>query len=413
MSDKKQIKGYALVRDKDGVLKYYKDGKFFTKKEIQEAVARSSKKESENSPKKVLKPVLSYQKKSEPKKKIDIEEALEQDWAELNSGSDLTKAREEDKKNIEKKVQEVIKRLKISFSDEKIKQRFINILITYFRGIRSRKEIEYALALPKMSGGLEISGEKARLIGKVLENYQEEVHNGRKKTVEKVEQKPIVRKETVDLRHRIAPPPPAVNREKNDGLKKLDQLIKQESAQQYVFSKNKVKSVSEPAERSSSIKQQTKNKELSRNSRIEKQKMKTMIKPKPEKPSLKQSDAKERPVMNDVKRASRYLTGPLEELEYMDLKGFRLLGKTNDAMIDAMKNKLNILVEQSLPQKIQGIKAWRRSPVFQLYLDMNLQGIREDKSLQEVIEARQFANQETLSLSEYETIGQLNTIYTI
>ena len=390
--------GYVLVKDKDGKLKYYKDGKFFTLEQIQ---AQEKKQEQVKQKQKIkLKPSYSFDtsKKPQPKatplkieKKVAPSRALPKDsvkgkpslpksgkpvWPkakpvdvnleELKSSGEMHSRRSEDQGLIEQKVVEVIKRLKIKFSDKKIETRFRNILATYFRGIRKPKELEYVLELPKISGGMELAKDKVKIIMSVLEHDFSEIEKQRRHVVAKPKEK-LAMQVTADLDHQIAPPPPAI-------VKPQEETV-------------------EPAPVAAPIKRPVV--------------AKTMTRPAIHRPIAKAPvEKKPRPAINDIKR--RRLIGPVEELELMDLENMRKLGRNEDEIKEELLEKVEVLAEQSLLKKIEGINAWKISPVYKLYLQMTYQGIKKMKKISEVIEQRQIENHESLTLSEYEMIASLN-----
>jgi len=73
-----------------------------------------------------------------------------------------------------------------------------------------------------------------------------------------------------------------------------------------------------------------------------------------------------------------------------------------------LKRKFDYLAEQALVKKVEGVRAWKKSPVFRLYIAMTYEGLRERKPMTEVIRARQIANHDCLTLSEYEMMGRVN-----
>ena len=392
--------GYVLVKDKDGKLKYYKDGKFFTLEQIQV----QEQKQEQVKQKIKLKPSFSFDssKKSKPKvappkiKKVAtpprvLPEApvapkpslpeskkpvwpkakpsanpVEVDLEELKPSGEMHSRRSEDQGLIEQKVAEVIERLKIKFSDKNIESRFRNILATYFRGIRKPKELEYILGLPKISGGMELAKDKVQIIMSVLEHDFSEIEKQRRHVVAKPKEK-LALQVTADLDHQIAPPPPAIIKPQKKTVKSAP--------------------VATPINRPVIAK--------------------TMPRPVVQRPIASPDIGKQaRPAIRDIKR--RRLIGPVEELELMDLDDMRKLGRNEDEIKEAILEKVEILAEQSLLKKIEGINAWKIAPVYKLYLQMTYQGIKEIKKISEVIEQRQIKNQESLTLSEYEMIATLN-----
>ncbi|MBT4722186.1 hypothetical protein HN958_02250 [Candidatus Falkowbacteria bacterium] len=368
--------GYVLVKDKDGQLKYYKDGKFFDLDEvkfsekIEKEIAVSQPPVPVVPPKPAVNEAVKEEKKLE---KVDFE--LE----ELKPSDDLVKKRESDKLIVETQVQAVVNKLKISFSNPKIKERFTTILRTYFRGIRRKKEIEYILGVKKIDGGLELPKEKTRLILNVIDQVQVELDNERRKVVYQAPVKKVVEEKDdlvpiVDKDHRLAPPPPAIKSKKSNAFDKMMSTIEKEAAgQAYSLESSLKKPVTK--------------------------KIKRKVKTESKKPNLEK--------MVDIKPTSR-MRGPLEELAYMDLKNFKLLDTDPKKAAEDVYEKIALLADQGFPKKVEGITAWQQCPVVRLYKEMSVQGIREAMPIQKVIEKRQRENKEVLSLTEFETISDIN-----
>jgi hypothetical protein len=246
----------------------------------------------------------------------------------------------------------LIDKLKIKFSDPDIERRFVNVLTTYFRGVRSVKEIEYILTLPKISGGLELTPDKAKMILPILEHLKDDLHKKRSD----VSQKPRAVQPVVDMKHRLQPAPPTV-----------------------------YKQPAQPQKQPKAVKQ--------------------MAQPPVSRPVAQKPVAK--PRMHDVQGGSR-LVGPVEELSSFDLQNFRRLGRDEAEIKEELLEKFVLLADQGLPKKVAGIKAWRQSPVFKMYVDLNMRGIMDKKTITQLIEEKQVANIDCLTLSEYEMINELN-----
>jgi len=405
---------YVLVKDKDGRLKYYKDGKYFSVEEIRAEREKSQKHEVKKE-KIDLQPIFSYETKDQykeqqalksvtagvleeikkeaqapaPETKInknitDLFATIEKEpMRPLGSSKedieinqlpvhpDYSERREQDQQIISAKVDYVIEKLKIQFSDPIIKNRFLNVLITYFRGIRGKKEIEYILTLPKTSGGLGLNDKQASLVLAVLDVHLEDAEKLRKGVATQNNKTNIpndaIQSVTPDYEHQLAPPPPAII--KKDAVDRL-----------------------RSAERSMGD-----NKQMTRP---------TMVKPSPVIPN---KNIVQKAKINDIQASSR-ATGPIQELEYMTLEDFHLLGKNAKEIENVILEKIELLSQDSLAKKVEGIKAWKRSPVVKIYFSMNMEGMSEGKSIQQVIESRQLTNKETLTISEYELITRLNQL---
>ncbi|MBU1131678.1 hypothetical protein KKC32_00265 [Patescibacteria group bacterium] len=339
------LKNYILVKDKDGQLKYFKDGKFYSL--VEAGAEKKSSIPKWQKEKLELTPVSVYKPKTRVLRPLP---GKEREVREIESDTGLNGKRIMDQRIVEEKVAGVIAQLKMQFTDEKTKERFVNVLRTFFRGIRGAKEIEYMLLLPKISGGMELEKNKVDLIVSVIRQYAEEISRERKQVF-------------------YAPAEPAVETVPPADLPEKAVAAKEE------------KETEKPVQ--------------------------PMTRPAVQKPMINQPIAG-KPRMSDI-GARRQLIGPLEELEYMTIENFRLIGKEKSARVEEILEKFQLLAEQSLPKKWAGIKAFKASPIYRLYLTMNMQGIKEDKSIQEVIEDLQFKNEPCLTLSEYEAINEINS----
>jgi len=351
------LSSYILVKDKDGQLKYYKDGQFFSTAEMEDIIKQSTQKQEAVVKKVELKPVLTLEQKKKVTPLAPLPTTAVDEKVELPKNNTLDAQRSADQKAIEEKVHDIVTQLKITFADESIERRFVNILTTYFRGIRGTKEIEYVLTLPRVSGGMELPVEKAKLICSMLGQHHEELGKKRQEITIKAADnlQPVV-----DLKHRLEPPPPSVY---NPALA--------------------TKPLTPPA--------------------------RTMAKPPIVKPTTSPAPGTVRPTISDVRPAQRVLAGPLEELEYMTLEDFRKLGRNESEIREEVLERIALLADQSLVKKIQGVKAWRKSPVFKMYLMLSLAGIQEGKEVVRVIEDKQIKHEDCLTLSEFEVINELNS----
>lgn len=362
------MKGYTLIKDKDGKLKYYKDGQFFdtlnpvNKVDSGNTENNTSSVKSEKSVNKTK--LVNSVKQGKP---IELSKKNDDDYL---SNSKTDKQRKVDSEIIQEKIEALIEKLKIKFSDEKIKNRFNNVLVTFFRGIRTDKEIAYVLSLPKTSGGLELPEDKIKVIVTIMHHYADEIETERKKNAYKVSQqlKQDDLQPIVDMQHRLEPPPPTIYKKPKQINKQIDQEKRQKMRQ--LFDRN--------------IKSEA-----------------PIIKPK----AVLMKNKKTRRLA-DIKVPEK-LRGPVEELELMTLDEFRKAGNLDEAMAE-VQERLDLLKDQSLKMYDKGIKSWKNSPLNKLYLKMNIQGIMNNLSIEKVIEKRQKDNNVSLTISEFEAINEFN-----
>ncbi len=114
-----------------------------------------------------------------------------------------------------------------------------------------------------------------------------------------------------------------------------------------------------------------------------------------------------KPKIEDVKFRSR-LTGPIEEIRSMTLVDFRRLGKDAKDAIGKIVEKIQILEDESFPKRIQAIRAWKESPVNQLYLELGAESMEKKMPILEVISQRQKNGIDTLTEQEIEEIMEFN-----
>jgi len=308
---------------------------------------------------------------------------------------------------IDEKLKEITSRAEINFGSADLADRFSKILKTYLRGIRDKLDTKVALMKPFLNGGLsfdEASAEKAiTLADKVLNSKSD---------------KPLEPLPTVKFSEA----------EKTDFLKKRE--IVRDAA--YDFSKL--------AERSEKIKNDLKKLDTSHElapltpsavvAKTEKPKVQEKITPTPKKVQPKaipiQSEPDNDHIMplikrrfeaenlsqspkvkiEDVKYVPRVM-GPLDEIRYMDLINFRRLDRDSLNASAKIKNKIDLL-EEDYGKKLEGIKLWRQSPIYKLYLEIGRSSISSNRPVDVIIEERKMNNQEYLTTEEFKAIMDLN-----
>lgn len=99
--------------------------------------------------------------------------------------------------------------------------------------------------------------------------------------------------------------------------------------------------------------------------------------------------------------------GPIEELSEITLIDLQRWGggeKTCQIIFD----KINLLAEESLFKKSEGINAWQRSPLYRLYLEIGQEALDKKKSLAEIIQERKINGKPILEINDWEAINELN-----
>jgi hypothetical protein len=129
--------------------------------------------------------------------------------------------------------------------------------------------------------------------------------------------------------------------------------------------------------------------------------------PLPEKPRVSDVVNKPNIVSEKVKNV---LTGPVQELENLLLSTFRRYGNNATERTQKLLQKINVLEKDSVTKKTAGIAAWRKSPVFKLYLDLGAGSLLKNQEISQLIAERKTAGQDVLTVEEFQAIGDLNKL---
>ncbi|MBU4455382.1 hypothetical protein KJ586_02630 [Patescibacteria group bacterium] len=306
--------------------------------------------------------------------------------------------------NIEGKLDEIIKKTKINFGSAILVERFKQILKTYLRGIRDKISIKQTLTKPFDSGGLGFDNDSVDhvllVVDGVMNNASQDfaakqtlsqalgvsgVRGAEYDLASELKKKDFFKMNKLDTGHELAPPPPALSpprlsREAEPQARPVAPQTEPLLTQNIRVKPLPVSDYAAPAEQV-----------IIKRPDVIKDKVKPEGKVK----------------MEDVKFMPKVF-GPVDELQYMDLASFRRLAKNPANIIEKIKEKINLLEEDSFVKRLEGIKAWRSNPINRLYLQMGQAGISENKPINAIIEERQAAGQECLNNQEFEAVTDLN-----
>ncbi len=109
-----------------------------------------------------------------------------------------------------------------------------------------------------------------------------------------------------------------------------------------------------------------------------------------------------------AERMAPKLIGPLEELQELTLTDFRQLGPDPVQTCQRIREKIMLLEQQSFGHKAAAIVAWRKSPVFGLYTQLAARAMGGKLPIAEAMAQAESSGQETLRVSEFEAIADLN-----
>jgi hypothetical protein len=112
-------------------------------------------------------------------------------------------------------------------------------------------------------------------------------------------------------------------------------------------------------------------------------------------------------LVRDIVRTQK-LVGPIQELARMDSITFRRLSSDAGEAADKILDKIDLLESASYEERIQGVKAWRKSPITKLYLEMTQDALTEGVGIAEVAADRRNKGKESLSPAEIQSIVRVN-----
>ncbi len=111
--------------------------------------------------------------------------------------------------------------------------------------------------------------------------------------------------------------------------------------------------------------------------------------------------------MTDVQPV-RHLMGPVDELGAMTAVEFRRLSSVPADAAQKIEDMLATIEMHSYEERVKGVKAWRQSPMNQLYVAMTSAALAQGIGLAEVATKRRGAGEESLSPAEIRAISALN-----
>ncbi|MEK7452594.1 MAG: hypothetical protein AAB664_04600, partial [Patescibacteria group bacterium] len=104
------------------------------------------------------------------------------------------------------------------------------------------------------------------------------------------------------------------------------------------------------------------------------------------------------------------LSGPIEELQAMTLTDFRRLAKDPMIASEKLKDQVDLVEDQGYEKKVEAIRAWQSSPLYQMYLKIARTSMQEGIPLEEARRAQEKSGELVLSKEELSAILQLNSL---
>ncbi len=100
--------------------------------------------------------------------------------------------------------------------------------------------------------------------------------------------------------------------------------------------------------------------------------------------------------------------GPVEELKSLSLDDFRRMADNPKEAAEKIFEKISYLEDESLVKRAEGIQAWKKSPVYKLYLKIGGLSLKEKRPVEQIILDLKNKQQPFLSPAEFQAIADLN-----
>ncbi len=279
-------------------------------------------------------------------------------------------------------AQEIIKKVNLSLSDTDLNKRLLNVIISNLKNIRDRIETKEMLLSSPLEGGVGLTQD---VVDKIIDLSEEkrasfsqikprgsDVPVSLQAEVEMMLEKPTETKQVPEKKVLSLPQEKPKPPEPKLAMPAIVSVLPKNDEKKPTIKEKIVLPV------------------------IEKKQAITPV--VSEKQAVKTEPIKFKPKLLD----------PVEEIRTMTIKDFRLLDPDPVKAADKIMKKIELLEEESIVQKVNGIKAWKESEPYKLYLKIGLQAMEEKCLMSEIIAKYQAANQETLSEAELEAIMELS-----
>ncbi len=285
--------------------------------------------------------------------------------------------------NLEDRIVKIIEKAEINFGSEDLTNRFKLILRTYLRGIRTRLDTKLTLTKGFESGGLGFDSDSAEGVLALADQSEKLL------AAEPLKKPPAI---AVPEDRQVAA---AAGGQKQD-LAQLQAIGARDI--EYDLAKELAKK-----EQAGAANQEAPTAEAPKEQPLAPPPLPvadTIIIKRPPETGNKVK-------MEDIKYVPKSM-GPTDELQYFDLASLRRLDKEPAAATAKILSKIKLLEEESYGRRLEGIKAWRQSPVNKLYLSIGEQAMAKNQPIEIIIEERNTAGEETLTGEEFEAIMALN-----
>lgn len=320
--------------------------------------------------------------------------------------SELVKTESQGKIDADSVVNQIIKETGLELPDDIIKNRLKNIVLSFIRDVRSSTEMAIILKRPLKIGGVGLEQVMVDKIMEILHKQDQQIQDNSlptKKIVSTEKAKALMKSSAQKLLKAETKVLKLIT-EKNDPIllpeKKEQQLLEEEEnieAEEDIDAKQEeiVQGVEEVIK-----KFQPQRVSPLPVSSVESQPIKNT-------PVLSRKlEESDKTMVEGISNRPK-IYGPSDELRSISLVDWRRWGTSQEAILK-IQGKINLLAEDSLVKKSEGIKAWKESEINKLYIEIGEDSINNGRSIEETINQRQKQGQKTLNQEEFNAVVELN-----
>lgn len=316
-------------------------------------------------------PVQPPVKKDPPKKESKVPSF----YFDVKDEEEVAKFKNKDNEGVRQKKEEMLKReaqrfMKMIPRDLPAEQqvKFEKILVSYLRGVRTELEVGEILVRESGKGGFGFEREEVRKFIKELKNkkiFFEGLTLDKIKELKKVDDK----KEEIPKPEVMKAPQEIKEKEKLEFYPpKSSRVVRSEGG------KNKAPKVQEI------VSPQNKQQDFEKRARIKK--------------------PTQQPIFNAQQKKTQ---GPIDELLSLTLEEFRSFGSSAKERVNKIYEKINLLEEESIEKKNQGIISWKSSSVYKEYVAVGEESLSKGISVEEAVDKNG-----KISIDEFNSIADLN-----
>ncbi len=290
-------------------------------------------------------------------------------------------------------AQRVLQELALLLESVDMEKRFISVITSYLKGVREKNDVRDALRTPQ-EGGINLPLEQAdQVIQAAEEIWQEEQAHPHTVRGEAAEEQEEEFRPTLDLaQKRIA---------QAEKRKKKMQELKGEPTEEPVQELEDIlanvnpifdKQIQQAAADHKKEKQETQETSA----------------------QLPSTGASKKQVITDIIQPSGggaqgpKVMGPVEELQNMNTTEFRRLSSDPKQAAQAIIDKVQLLEQDSVSKKAEGIAAWQESPLNQMYIEVGNKSLEKSVPVTEIIKQMTQSDQAALTQEEFDAISDLN-----